>query len=115
MVNIDVFVRDRDGRPVEGLTASDFRVFQDGVEMAISNFSVQNRGHLSLEEGEPVGSLPQDSQSTVRPAFVLLYFDNEYLHPVSTVGEPCPVFGSSSKGQCKGRCEWRLRAPADRW
>jgi VWFA-related protein len=82
VVNVDVFVRDRDGRPVEDLTASDFRVFQDDIEMPISNFSVQNRGHLSLEEGEPVGSRPQDSPSTVRPAFVLLYFDNEHLHPV---------------------------------
>jgi hypothetical protein len=102
VVNIDVFVRDRDGRPVEGLTASDFRVFQDGVEMPISNFSAQNRGHLSLEEGEPIGSLPQDSQSTVRPAFVLLYFDNEYLHPVHR-GRAMPRLREFVNGTMQGQ------------
>jgi hypothetical protein len=39
VVNVDVFVRDRAGRPVGGLAASDFRVTQDGLEMPLSNFA----------------------------------------------------------------------------
>ncbi|HSN55576.1 MAG TPA: hypothetical protein VLT32_12940, partial [Candidatus Sulfomarinibacteraceae bacterium] len=30
VVNVDVYVRDRKGRPIEGLTVADFRVTQDG-------------------------------------------------------------------------------------
>jgi hypothetical protein len=39
VVNLDVMVRHPSGRPVEGLTAADFRVLEDGAEMPISNFA----------------------------------------------------------------------------
>ena len=44
VANLDVFVRDRDGRPVHGLTAEDFRILQDGVEMQMSNFTALSGG-----------------------------------------------------------------------
>ncbi|MBW3563622.1 MAG: VWA domain-containing protein [Acidobacteria bacterium] len=39
VTSVDVFVRDADGNPVRGLTAEDFKIYEDGVEREISNFS----------------------------------------------------------------------------
>jgi VWFA-related protein len=39
IVPIDIRVIDRDGKPVQGLTADDFEVFEDGVPQAIRHFS----------------------------------------------------------------------------
>ena len=38
LVSIEVFVHDRDGRPVPGLAIEDFEVFEDGNPVAISHF-----------------------------------------------------------------------------
>src|SRR5687767_12753584 len=37
-VRVDVYPADRDGRPVEGLTAADFEVFEDGKVQDIDTF-----------------------------------------------------------------------------
>ena len=39
VVQVDAVVTDRDGKPVRDLAADDFRIFQDGEERAITNFS----------------------------------------------------------------------------
>ena len=39
VVNVEIYVRDREGNPVRGLTADDFRVEQDGEPKPISNFA----------------------------------------------------------------------------
>jgi len=38
VVNVDVWVTDRDGNPVTGLTADDFEVREDGRPVELSNF-----------------------------------------------------------------------------
>jgi len=86
VANIDVFVRDRDGRVVRDLTAEDFRILQDGVEMTISNFTSMSAEPL---EPAPMRSATDDvenapEQSTPRPIEpnrVILIFDNENLFP----------------------------------
>ncbi|MEO1084176.1 MAG: VWA domain-containing protein [Acidobacteriota bacterium] len=53
VVNIDVWVTDRDGKPVNGLTRDDFLVYRDGDGVPISNF-------YAVAGGVPVGeALPQ--------------------------------------------------------
>jgi len=86
VANLDVFVRDREGRPVEGLTREDFRILQDGVEMEISNFAalspeMREAGDLIGETGATVlaaATLPSQSQ----PAYVVLHIDNENLFAI---------------------------------
>jgi VWFA-related protein len=82
VVNVEAYVRDSEGRPVKDLTVEDFRVSQDGVPMAISNFSVltPDRFHREL-----AGTVPEESLAVgpvdVRPSYVVLYVDNENILP----------------------------------
>jgi VWFA-related protein len=72
VVNLEVVVTDRDGLPVTGLAAADFRLLVDGVEQPVRYFSevrggaaiapeaaavtAEIEGVPSLVPGEPVGS-----------------------------------------------------------
>lgn len=55
VVEVPVNVIDRDGRPVENLTADDFEVFDDGKPQKISGFDVVDERHAVPRpaEGEP--------------------------------------------------------------
>jgi len=93
VVNVDVFVRDRAGRPVGGLTASDFRVTQDGLEMPISNFAELDREVIEHVLAEAPAVTPEAApapppaepvvrQVEVRPVYTVLYVDHENLNPI---------------------------------
>ena len=47
VVNIDVFVTDKDGVAVTDLTANDFRVLQDGQEKRVTNFTAFSEDVIS--------------------------------------------------------------------
>ncbi len=93
VVNVDVFVRDRSGRPVAGLTVGDFRVTQDGLEMPLSNFAeldqeviehVLGGGSIAATEAAPVApaAAPVAPAVEIRPVFTVLYVDHENLNPL---------------------------------
>lgn len=89
VVNVDVFVRDGNGQPVEDLGRDDFRLLQDGKPVEISNFSVLSKEvirHLVAPLGEnatatPPGVAPPALPPEIRPVYVVLYVDNENLRP----------------------------------
>jgi VWFA-related protein len=89
VVNVDVFVRDRSGRPVDSLRAADFRVIQDGLEMPISNFAELDQEvieHVLGEtrpEGPPAAAPAPEAVPAVevRPVYSVLYIDHENLSP----------------------------------
>ncbi len=53
VVNVDVFVRDKDGNPVTGLTQDDFELYEDGKPIAITNFYEYKEGKEVREEEAP--------------------------------------------------------------
>ncbi len=57
VVNVDVVVTDKQGKPVTGLAAEDFRLFENGEEVEISNFyAAAGDPTLSVSvPGEPAG------------------------------------------------------------
>ena len=59
-----VSVKDKSGKPIEGLTAKDFKITENGVEQTISFAEYQK-----LEEDSPAGGLiPRDADKTPPPA-----------------------------------------------
>lgn len=88
VVNVDVYVRNRKGEPVAGLTPGDFTVTQDGVEMPISNFAELNAeviAHRMMEAStQAPGALtdtaePDSTAPEIKPIWVVLYIDNENI------------------------------------
>lgn len=60
VVNVDVYVTDREGNPVTGLSAADFEVKEDGKPVEITNF-------YAVERGRPAGPRP-DPEDAAQPA-----------------------------------------------
>lgn len=87
IVNIDVYVTDKAGRPVSDLDRSDFLLFVDGRPVEISNFGRLSRSDSQPRESQPGGEAPTaDSASDLptgspEPLTVVLYVDNSALTP----------------------------------
>jgi VWFA-related protein len=72
VVNVEVFVTDRQGRPVTGLGREDFEIFEDGEPVAISNFYAVHDPGASAGEAEGVGEAaePGEPPAGTEPAAV---------------------------------------------
>ncbi len=85
VVNVDVVVTDAGGRPVTGLRLDDFRLFEDGKPVAISNFyAVEAEGPVEPVtateeppgvEDEPVTAIVPDD----RRRWLILFIDQANL------------------------------------
>ena len=64
VVNLDVFVSDKQGKPLEGLRAEDFTVTEDGKPVKITNFYTEKRGSASpaTAGGAKPAERPQDQR-----------------------------------------------------
>lgn len=90
VINVEVFVTDRDGNRVRGLTAEDFEIFEDGRPVELTNFYAVDRqprvdtnlaSDRALVQGDtpPVlEELPEDQQLNL-----VVYIDNFNLRPGS--------------------------------
>ena len=102
VVNIDVFVRDRAGNAVTGLSEEDFRLLQDGRERRLSHFAAYTQEVISeimaAREEKAPGALPTIATDVeggaeavtgeggsladlVQPVHIVLYVDNENIRP----------------------------------
>jgi len=87
VVNVDVYVRDKKGKPIVGLGPDDFIVTQDGVEMPVSNFAEFNAEVIRRRMEEAASSIPvvseeppgEDQEPEIKPMWVVLYIDHENL------------------------------------
>ena len=95
VVNLSVFVTDKDGDSVTDLGADDFRILQDGEPREISNFTVYTEERFEsllqadrLQVPEPVVEAPQPevastpSKPEFDPVHVVLFIDNEQIRPI---------------------------------
>jgi VWFA-related protein len=77
IVNIDVVVTDKSGKPVTGLTANDFEVLEDGKRQPITNFYEARA--TAAAPATATASSPEPEES--RPRHFILFVDNYTLHP----------------------------------
>ncbi len=79
MVNVDAVVTDDTGLPVLGLTREDFRLFEDGREVEISNFLAVDELRRRLRGGVegPAGGPP----ALGPPLHLVVFLDNANLRP----------------------------------
>lgn len=76
IAEIDVFVSDRQGRPVTGLTADDFTLLENRKQVEIRNFyAVRDEGATA---GDTSGLLAGGS-----PMLLIVYVDNVNIHPLN--------------------------------
>ncbi|HSN87621.1 MAG TPA: hypothetical protein VL025_12730, partial [Thermoanaerobaculia bacterium] len=58
VVNVDVYVTGKDGKPVAGLGKGDFEVFEDGKRVEITNFEAVDRAAGTPAAGSPPTPAP---------------------------------------------------------
>jgi len=79
VVNVDVVVTDRDGKPVTGLTKEDFEILEDKRPQKITNI-------YEVRGGESVQAIEQTTQAkpapAAKPRHFILFVDNRAMHPV---------------------------------
>lgn len=95
VVNVDVWVTDRDGDPVTGLTADDFEVREDGRPVELSNFfeftdgldaAGREREASTFRDGRPRQSdldrfIPAEPPPPEHRLSLMVYIDNNNLTP----------------------------------
>jgi VWFA-related protein len=93
VVNVSVYVTDKEGDTVTDLRADDFVLSQDGVVRPITNFglftediyrSFYQSGTVSVgvPTPTPVPGSETLSREALRPVYVVLYFDNKNSRPI---------------------------------
>jgi VWFA-related protein len=77
LVNVEVRVLDKQGRPVTGLSPEDFEVLHDGEPVSISNFTEFRNGVAAREaSGDPT---PDAQGGTAADHHLIVYFDELHL------------------------------------
>lgn len=76
VVNVDVVVTDRDGKPVSGLTRNDFEILEERRAQTITHF-YEVRGGAPVETAKAA-----DAPPVLHPRSFILFIDNRSMHPV---------------------------------
>ncbi len=84
VVNVDVFVSDKKGRPIEGLAPGDFELVEDGRPVEITYFRAGQRPRFedgaTPESPQTQGGRDKASEA-VEPIWAVLFLDNLNLDP----------------------------------
>ncbi len=97
IVNVEVFVTDRSGRHIDGLSVEDFEVYEDGKPVEVTNFFAVARPPAPEPRGTPAGPVSSGTTESAAPAttaatltpeippeqrlHLLVYIDNFNIRP----------------------------------
>lgn len=99
VVNVDVYVTDKAGRPIRDLTADDFEIYEDGRPVAVTNFYTVSGGSSNVAGPDaagpdagalaplpaprpgPDGTLPTVSVPEDQRLSLIVYVDNLFVRP----------------------------------
>ena len=87
VVNVEVYVTDKEGKRVHGLTRDDFQVFEDGKPVEITNFYAVSDGQVSqapaAAEGEEAAAAAPAPPPAEQRLYLAIFLDNRSLVPAS--------------------------------
>ncbi len=78
LVNVEVFVTDKQGNPLADLVAQDFQIFEDGKKMKITNFQQVGAPARASAEGTAPGTEDRAPEAGGR---IVLLVDNLTINP----------------------------------
>ena len=86
VINVEVYVTDRKGVPVTGLTREDFRLLEDGDPVEIEYFTeIGAKGSTAPEQTPPVEVVAEQAAAAAAPArdprTLVVYLDDANLSP----------------------------------
>ncbi|HSM12987.1 MAG TPA: VWA domain-containing protein [Thermoanaerobaculia bacterium] len=91
VVNVDVYVTDKKGNPIHGLSKSDFEVYEDDKPMTITNFYAVREGRAAAEPAaEPGEKAPPALEARIpgeltvpedQRLHLVVYIDNWNIQP----------------------------------
>lgn len=86
VVNVEVFVTDKDGRRVSGLGREDFELFEDGQPVEITNFYAETRRDPAVDDVvqlDPLVSVPElpPERPEEQALYLVVYVDHFNLRP----------------------------------
>jgi len=84
VVNVDVVVRDRAGKPVTGLTKADFEIYENGRKREITNlYEVRARANPSpaTPDAPSQPTAVPEQRAEIRPHNIVMFVDNYSLNP----------------------------------
>lgn len=80
VVNVEVVVTDKDGKPVLGLGRDDFEVYEDGELVEVTNFfAVQSRQAVIGDDSDSVGSVAPTPET--QRLNLVVFIDNFNMRP----------------------------------
>jgi len=82
VIELEVFVTDKDDKAVTGLTRDDFELIHDGKETTITNFYAVEGGQVTWGgEEPPAGAESAPPLPKKQPLNLVIYIDNFNIHP----------------------------------
>ncbi len=92
VANVEVYVTDKQGKRVQGLTQDDFQVFEDGQPVEITNFFAMSEGRPVADEEPTATSSDTPKLAPANPAvpkpdtqrlYLAIFLDNRTLVPAT--------------------------------
>ncbi len=85
IVNVEVVVTDKDGKPATGLTRDDFEVYEDGKQVEVANFFAVEGRRVVAGPAEITGTGPAAPEQAPTPATsrlnLVVFVDNFNMRP----------------------------------
>src|ERR1051325_9628456 len=81
IVNVDVFVTDKQGQRVRGLTRDDFEIYENGKQQPITNFAeyAEEAPPTSAPAATTTAPTPTATAAPPQPRTIIFFFDRFYL------------------------------------